>query len=71
MKRKHTQGRVIWSVVIPTPLAVKVDEKLKDPLFRKTKYGSKSTLISLLLSQWVAQQPEESERELNVGPGDI
>lgn len=53
MNRPRNDPPVKFQTYIPKSLALRVDILLHDPIYSRTKYGSRSSLVEQLLRQWI------------------
>lgn len=45
-----------WKIILPAPVAGRIEYMLTDPVHNKTKYGARAQLIKSLLEWWIARE---------------
>ncbi|HSW65379.1 MAG TPA: hypothetical protein VLH56_19030 [Dissulfurispiraceae bacterium] len=55
-KKANEEPTVALTVYIPISISAQVDLLLVDPMRKRTAYGKKSALVTMLLRRWVAEQ---------------
>lgn len=52
----NDEPTVDWKILLPAPLAGRIEFLLGDPVHNKPIYGARAKLIRALLENWIAEQ---------------
>lgn len=52
----NDEPTVDWKILLPAPLAGRIEFMLTDPIHQKPIYGARAKLIRALLENWIAEQ---------------
>lgn len=52
----NDEPTVDWKILLPAPLAGRIENMLIDPIHSKPIYGARAKLIRALLENWIAEQ---------------
>lgn len=54
----NDEPTVDWKILLPAPLAGRIEYMLTDPIHNKPIYGARAKLIRALLENWIAEQSQ-------------
>lgn len=52
----NDEPTVDWKILLPAPLAGRIEYMLMDPIHNKPIYAARAKLIRALLTNWIAEQ---------------
>jgi hypothetical protein len=58
----NDEPTVDWKILLPAPLAGRIEYMLTDPVHNKPIYGARAKLLRALLEHWIAEQTNTEPR---------